>query len=116
MHIPTINGLDKLQGLVAREGAPHTHKTTKAAGQFSFGMNMQEKVYYQEGINDFASAHTVSVATVMGLQQQNAQCNQILPAMQQQMTKAMCTQLAIMHMANTTTNIPPMQAYQQYGS
>ncbi len=78
-------------------------------------MNSQEQVNYQEGINDFASAHDATVDTVMSLQQQNLQLNQIFPAIQQQI-KILYTQLRNMRMANATTYAPPTQAYQHSSS
>ncbi len=57
------------------------HKTSKAAQHFGFGMNSHEQINDQEGINDFASAHAATVATVTSLQQQNAQLNKLLPTM-----------------------------------
>ena len=76
-------------------------------------MNAQEQLNYQEGINDFANAHAATVATVTGLQQQNATLQELLPVMQQQIN-AMCTQMANMHMANATNTTPPPN-YQNFG-
>ena len=42
-------------------------KTSQSVCQFGFGMNTQEQINYQEGINDFANAHAATVATVIGL-------------------------------------------------
>ncbi len=89
-------------------------KTSKAARKLGFGMNAQEQDNYQEGINNFTSAHAATITTVMGLQQQNAQLNQILPTRTQHKI-AMYTQLVNMHISNAITNVPPTQAYQHYG-
>ncbi len=77
-------------------------------------MNAQEQINYQEGINDVANAHATIVATVTGLQQQNATLQELLPAMQQQIN-AMCTQMANMHMSNATALNPPPN-YQSFGN
>ena len=89
-------------------------KTSKAARKLGFGMNAQEQDNYQEGINNFTSAHAATITTVMGLQQQNAQLNQILPTRTQHKI-AMYTQLVNMHMSNAIKNVPPTQDYQHYG-
>ncbi len=72
-------------------------------------MNTHEQINYQEGINDFASTHATTVSTVTGLQQQNAQLNKLLPAMQQQIN-AMCTKMSHMHMENAMS-MPTPPAY-----
>merc|ERR1712197_332666 len=56
----------------------------RTARQFGFGgTSVQEQASMQEGVNNFASAHANTVATVRGLQQQNAQMQQVLPEIQQ---------------------------------
>ena len=57
-------------------------------------MNAQEQLNYQEGINNFANAHAATVATVTGLQQQNATLQELPPAMQQQIN-VMCMQAVV---------------------
>ena len=69
-------------------------QTANAARNFGFGgAAVDEEI--QQGINDFASAHAQTIATINGLQQQNAQLAQMLQQSQQQMA-AMQVQVAAM--------------------
>merc|ERR1711923_77125 len=92
-------------------------RTQRTARQFGFGgMSIQDQASMQEGVNDFANTHAHTVATVSGLQQQNAQMQQVLPEIQQQMAN-LSLQLNAMQMANaanTTQGGAPPPQYNTY--
>ena len=84
-------------------------RTANAARNFGFGgAAVDEEI--QQGINNFASAHAQTIATVNGLQQQNAQLAQMLQQSQQQMA-AMQIQVAAM----ATTPAQQSNNWNNYG-